>query len=87
MTREQQEQIYREVHSLCVRHLDDGADADVVAGALLGNAVCGLMHRYGIAEARKHVGDFLYDYLDRAACDPDYEHLLGIPKLNLIETF
>ena len=66
-------QIYLEVHSLCVRHLDDGADADVVASALLGNAIRGLMERYGIAGARKRVDD--YALLDRAASDPDYEYL------------
>ncbi len=69
-------QIYREVHALCMRHLD----ADAVALALLGNAVRGLMERYGIAEARKYAEGFLHDYLDRAACDPDYEHLLGVPQ-------
>ena len=68
-------QIYLEVHSLCVRHLDDGADADVVASALLGNAIRGLMERYGIAGARKRVDDYAHWYLDRAASDPDYEYL------------
>jgi hypothetical protein len=38
-------EIYREVHSLCVRHLDGGADADAVAVTLLSNAVRGLMER------------------------------------------
>ena len=79
------EQIYREVHALCVRHLDDGADADAVAAALLGNAVRGLMERYGIAEARKIAEDFLHGFLDRAACDPDYEHLLGVPEQDRTE--
>jgi hypothetical protein len=68
-------QLYREVHALCMRHLDDGADADAVAGALLSNAIRGLMERYGIPQARKDVEDFVRWYFDHAEHDPHYEHL------------
>jgi hypothetical protein len=66
---------HKEVHSLCMRRLKEGVAADQVAVALLYNAFCGLMNRYGIPEARKMLEECVCWYFDRAERDPDYEHL------------
>jgi hypothetical protein len=73
---EEFDRIYHEVHELCVRELvDEKTDVSVLASALLGNVIRGLVSVYGIPKARAYVEYFMRTHFDGPEYNPEPERL------------